>query len=793
MKTYSLRLALTSTILAALALGCTAKEDPYGIDTGSDSGDADADGDGDGDGDGDADTDGDGDGDGDADTDGDGDADTDGDGDADTDGDGDADTDGDGDADTDGDGDADTDGDGDADTDGDGDADTDGDGDADTDGDGDADTDGDGDADTDGDGDADTDGDGDADTDGDGDTDTDADTDADTDTDTDTDTDSDTDVEQQVEEILSGLNLDEKVGQMAEGQYEDSQTTVVRSLCLGSVFNGGGESPAGSTSSVSGMASAINALQTASIQDGCGIPILYGIDAVHGNATVMGSTVFPHNIGLGAAGDADLVQRIGRATAIECRAAGINLNFAPAVSVVRDERWGRSYEGFGETPEINAEMGSAYVRGLQGNGDLKDNGSMAATAKHFLGDGGTTNGVNNGSDDFGEATMWAVHLPPYETIVDEKVAAIMPSYHKWNGSPMSRDSNLMTSVLKGDLGFDGFCLSDYDAIPRMESMTATYTSGNIGPSINAGMDMAMIAMDNSDGLGSAGIQDFIAGVKASASEDRINDAVRRILRIKVRMDLFSNNFAKAYAATSLQSQVWSTEHQNLAREAVQKSLVVLKNDNAALPLGKTEAVSVVGPWADNMGAQCGGWTIDWQGSSSYNNSQIKGETILAGMQSVGTNISTSIGSGNKVVVVVGEYPYSEGQGDHGARMSLSPTGPSNTASVNLADQPNYSVLTDAMNSGKQVILVIISGRPMVMDQSVIDGCDAIVAAWLPGSRGIGVADVLYGDVSPIGKLTHSWPSSFSQIPINVDKQGDEPGNDAATTAPLYPFGHGLTY
>jgi beta-glucosidase len=264
------------------------------------------------------------------------------------------------------------------------------------------------------------------------------------------------------------------------------------------------------------------------------------------------------------------------------------------------------------------------------------------------------------------------------------------------------------------------------------------------------------------------------------------------------MDLFSNGFKKAFHNDSYLSQVWSADHQALAREAVQKSLVVLKNEGS-LPLSKSEQVSVAGPWANNMGAQAGGWTVDWQGSANHGAGRIMGETILAGMQQVGGNgnitynESSISGSGDKVVVVIGEYPYAEGLGDHGVIMSMAdpPTGP--TASVNLADQPNYNVLTSALSSGKKVILVILSGRPMIMDSSVVNGCDAIVAAWLPGSRGIGVADVLYGDVSPTGTLTHSWPNAFSQIPINVDKQGDEPGADASSTQPLYPYGHGETY
>ncbi|MBN2717345.1 MAG: glycoside hydrolase family 3 C-terminal domain-containing protein, partial [Deltaproteobacteria bacterium] len=504
---------------------------------------------------------------------------------------------------------------------------------------------------------------------------------------------------------------------------------------------------------------------------------------------------------LGAAGDADLMERIGRATAIEARGAGINLNFAPQISVIRNIKWGRSYEGFGETPEINSEMGAAYVHGLQGMGDLKDEASMAATAKHYVGDGGTKNGQNLGTSEFSEDVLRAIHLPPFEAVLDENVAAIMPSYHDWVRDgvtyEMTSDKHSLTDILVGDLGFDGIRVSDYDAIARLSGGEERYTQDKVTTSVEAGIDMAMIAMNVTATGGSDGIGDFMSAA-ASVDSSRLDDAVRRILRIKVRMDLFSDNFKKAFSNAALRSQTWSSEHQELAREAVQKSLVVVKNDGS-LPLEKSEAVHVAGPFADNMGAQAGGWTLDWQGSANYNNSQLKGETIVAGMQSVGSNVSYDAsnpggGSGDKVVVVIGEYPYAEGFGDHGTRMTFDPnntTAP--VASVNLADQPNYNVLTSALSSGKKVILVILSGRPLIMDQSVIDGCDAIVAAWLPGSRGIGVADVLFGDVSPSGKLTHTWPKTLDQEPVNVDIQPGEEGNDADSTDILYPYGHGLSY
>ena len=584
-----------------------------------------------------------------------------------------------------------------------------------------------------------------------------------------------------VEEILGHLSLAQKAGQMVQGQFEDVSAASVRDLCIGSVFNGG-EEPV-RPNAPENWAVALDALQMGAM-DGGGIPILYGIDAVHGNAKVIGSTVFPHGIGLGATRDAELVARVGQATGRECRGVGIHLTFAPSVSVARDERWGRTYEGFAETPELNAELGAAYVRGLQGMGDLSAPGAIAATVKHYVGDGGTTNGKNAGVNEFGEDTLRTIHLPPYETAVAEGVAAVMPSYHSWmrdgTSHSMTTDSYSLTDMLKGDLGFDGFCLSDYDAIPfAAEQIHAIYDDDNVAAAINAGMDMAMIAAPR-------GIDAFISAVQSGQiPESRIDDAVRRILKVKLRMNLFENS----YSNPDLRAEIWSTEHQDLAREAVQKSLVLLSNDNSVLPLSKDEAVTVVGPFADMMGAQAGGWTVGWQGVASYDTDDVRGETILTGMQAVGSNVTfdsaaENIGAG-KVVAVIGEKPYAEGHGDHGNTR----TG----ASVYLRDCPDYDVLTKAMASDAQIVLVIISGRPMIIDEDVLSRVDAIVAAWLPGSRGIGVADALYGDVNFTGKLPHTWPATFDQIPINVNTQPDEPGLDADESTPLFQYGFGLAY
>lgn len=595
----------------------------------------------------------------------------------------------------------------------------------------------------------------------------------------------------EVDRILSGMTLEQKAAQMTEIQFEDVTAASAGTACYGSIFNGGEELPFRNDPAT--WAQTLDELQRATIE-GCGIPMLYGIDAVHGNAKVIGSTVFPHEVGLGATRDAALVERVGRAVGRECRGAGIHLTFAPTLAVARDERWGRTYESFGETPELATELGAAYIKGLQGGGDLSDPGAVAATAKHYFGDGATTNGTNAGVVEVSEATLRALHLVPYQAAIQHNVAVVMPSYHQWlrDGQlhPMSTDAFSLTSLLKTELGFRGFCLSDYDAVARAQGSAADgstlpYLQEGVSASVEAGMDMAMVAMEG-------GVGDWTRLLQSGAiPQARLDDAVRRILRIKVMMGLFEDDHAKAFSSATLRGQIWSQEHQDLAREAVQKSLVLLKNDGI-LPLDKAQAIKVVGPYADSMGAQAGGWTVSWQGSDQYGTTEVMGETILGGLAALGSDVeyTSTVASGDTVVAVVGERPSAEEFGDDGHKARDTNT----WASVRLHKQPGYTELQSALDAGARVILVILSGRPQVIeDPTVLERCGAIVEAWLPGSRGIGVADVLYGDVNFTGKLPHTWPRTFEQIPVNVNQQADEPGFDAASTDVLFPYGYGLSY
>jgi beta-glucosidase len=614
-------------------------------------------------------------------------------------------------------------------------------------------------------------------------------------------------IEKKVDSLLALMTLDEKVAQTGEAVVAAATPADLRTKAYGSVFNGGGCPFSSNTKSA--WASNLDAYHDAAKLGPHGIPILYGIDAVHGVATIEGATVFPQNIAMGCTRDTALVAKMANITAKECRAVGINLSFSPCISVVRNEKWGRSYEGYAETPEINSMMAAAYIRGLQGYGDLSRPDAVAACAKHFIGDGGTTDGVNGGVTKLSETTIRAVHLPPYEAAVKEMVASVMPSYNAWERSgSVFRCTNdkFSLDILKSELKWDGFYLSDWDAIPLAVGASDAYTADNIGKALNAGIDMAMVAPAYT-GAANKKINDYISILKSSVPGSialtRLDDAVKRILRIKFRMNLFAN----AKSNSSLFAEFGSAEHRSVARECVRKSLVLLKNDGNVLPLKTSEKVVVVGPWANSMGAQCGGWTISWQGL--VDNPTISGgTTILKGLQEAGgANVTydetgANLSSADKIVLVIGEPPYAEGYGDNG-RVTTSGLDyvdcpgcneyPGKAVSLKLSECPKSDLLAKCFNSNKPVIVVLISGRPLIITNEIAKA-KGFVAAWLPGSEGAGVADVLYkvNGATFTGKLNHTWPSSFEQIPINSGTSyADEPKGSGGT--PLFEFGYGLTY
>jgi beta-glucosidase len=577
----------------------------------------------------------------------------------------------------------------------------------------------------------------------------------------------------QAKRLLALMTLAEKIGQMTQpdiGALKDPAD--IENLFLGSLLSGGDSDPQAGNS-LQAWTDMYDDYQRHTQKTRLRIPILYGVDALHGHNNVLGAVIFPHNIGLGCTRDPALVERIGRITAEEVRATGIQWAFAPCVTVPQDPRWGRYYEGFSDDPEIVKDLAAASVRGLQGRG-LGDPLGVVACAKHYLGDGGTSLGsatgrgslLDQGDTRVDEATLRRVHLPGYVTTVAAGVGTIMPSYSSWNGVKMSANQHLMTDVLKNELGFQGFLISDYNALDQLDP---DYKHA-IAIGVNAGMDMVMIAGKH---------REFVRDLKELVDEGkvpltRIDDAVTRILRVKIAMGLLDRHRSQL-ADRRLQAAFGSAAHRAVAREAVRKSLVLLKNEGRTLPLSKSVArIHVSGNNADDLGNQCGGWTIDWQGKSGAVTPG--GTTILAATQSAvskGTHVTFSkdgTGAAGAAigVVVIGEKPYAEGVGD---RRDL------------RVAQEDIDAVNNMKQAGIPVVVVLISGRPLILGP-VLSQADALIAAWLPGTEGQGVADVLFGDYKPTGKLSVGWPKSMDQIP---HPQGEDYAD------PLFARGYGLSY
>ena len=555
-------------------------------------------------------------------------------------------------------------------------------------------------------------------------------------------------IETRVDDLLSRMTLDEKIGQMTQGELYSVSTGEVASYYLGSVLSGGGSVPG--DNSPEGWADLYDSYQDAALSTRLGIPIIYGIDAVHGHNNVRDAVIFPHNIGLGAANDPELMERVGAVTAREVAATGLDWTFGPCLAVARDERWGRTYEAFAEDPEVHDNIVAAYIRGLQGIDANMQGEKIVACAKHYIGDGGTTGGDDQGNTECTEAFLRAVHLPPYLRALEAGVGTVMTSFSRWNGDKCVYHSWLITDLLKNELGFDGFVISDWDDI------------GDVKAAINAGIDMSMEPYGWSSFIST--LRDLVDSSEVPTS--RIDDAVRRILRVKFKAGLFEH----PYTDRSLASSFGSAEHRAVAREAVRKSLVLLKNENSVLPIAKSADVFVAGRNADSLKRQCGGWTIGWQGMPSE--SSTSGTTILEGIEMLSTGSVTfsENGSGaaghDVAIVVVGEEPYAEGYGDD-SDLHLYST--------------NISTINTVGDSGTPYVIVLVSGRPMIITDEIGDA-DAFVAAWLPGTEGDGVAEVLFGDYDFTGKLSYSWPRDMSQVPINV---GD------VSYDPLFPYGYGL--
>jgi beta-glucosidase len=565
-----------------------------------------------------------------------------------------------------------------------------------------------------------------------------------------------------VNDLLSRMTLDEKIGQMTQAERASVTNAQITQFRLGSVLSGGGSAP--SPNNATGWADMYDSFQSAALATPLGIPLIYGVDAVHGHNNVVGATIFPHNIGLGATRDPALVQSIGQAVAEEVTGTGIDWNFAPCLCVARNDRWGRTYESFGEKPELPSQM-TTFITGLQGP-TLGGPTSVLATAKHYVGDGGTTGGVDQGDTQLSEAELRAIHLPPFQEAVNRGVGSVMISFSSWNGVKVHGHQYLITTVLKGELGFDGFVVSDWNGIDQIDGQPG-FTAAEVRTAINAGIDMVMVpdAWQNFINLLRSEVQ---AG---RVPMSRIDDANRRILTKKFELGLFEWPFTdRSYTST-----VGSAAHRALARQAVQKSLVLLKNENNILPLATAnQRIFVAGKSADNIGYQSGGWTITWQGSSGP---ITPGTTILQGIRNTvapSTTVTYNAsgagidGSYDVAIAVIGETPYAEGAGDRPGSLGL--------------DATDLNTLAMLRNAGVPIVVVLVSGRPLDIAAQLPDW-DALVAAWLPGTEGQGVADVLFGLVGPTGKLPMTWMASASQQPIN----------DGDGQTPLFPYGFGLEY
>lgn len=628
-------------------------------------------------------------------------------------------------------------------------------------------------------------------------------------------------IAEKVSNILNQMTLAEKVGQMTQvdlRMFDDIND--IKTYHIGSVLSGGSGAPKNNTPK--DWLDMVNGFQKIAMGDRLAIPLIYGVDAVHGHNNLLGATIFPHNIALGAANDSDLVFRVNKATATEVAASGIHWTFSPCVAVPQDPRWGRFYEGFGQTTALVNGLTTAAVMGYQALLTETDDKQVAACAKHFVGDGGTIWGtgtevdgihpylIDQGDVQLDDEALRELHLPPYERAIAADVKTIMISFSSLRGEKCHGSNFLINDLLKDELGFKGFVVSDWGGINQIPG---DYKSDVI-KGINAGIDMVMVpGIRQGDPFYVKNkhyktfIQYLIEAVKeGSVSMDRIDDAVSRILKVKMEMGLFDN----PYIDDTYLDQIGSAAHRALAREAVQKSTILLKNQGS-LPLSKNATITVVGSAANNLGAQNGGWTIDWQGiftpdfafldynadgelTSEEYYSQLKkvyenkfeknnwtdhfeeidpdndgivapadfssfmqnrvlqptGTTLLEGLSQVAPEVdivyspnATTIAEGSVVLAVVGEYPYAEGIGDDG------------DLSLNLADQ---EILNRVSASGNPLIVVMLSGRPLLVHDRV-DVFDAFVASFLPGMAGEGIADVLFGDIQPKAKLNFTWPTS----------------------------------
>jgi beta-glucosidase len=593
-------------------------------------------------------------------------------------------------------------------------------------------------------------------------------------------------------QLLAEMSLAQKIGQMVQVERLTTTPEEVKKFHIGSVLSGAGSCP-GDNQPIDWV-NTHDEFWMASMEQDVGhlaIPILYGVDAIHGNNNVKGATVFPHNIGLGAANDTKLMYQISKITAKEVLATGIDWTFAPNLAVSRDNHWGRAYESFSEDPEIATRYASSIIDGLQG--DLAEE-SVISCAKHWVGDGGTRYGIDQGDTHLTWPELNQLHVPPYVEAIEAGVLTVMVSFSSWNGEKCHANQFLITEVLKGKLGFDGFVISDMEALDFLSE--DFYLSVALG--VNAGIDMFMVPHN-----WKAFIQHLVEHVEfGSVSINRIDDAVRRILSVKIATGAFEADRPKQRKWAN-HSSFGCNAHREIAREAVRKSLVLLKNERQTLPLDKQKRILVTGRNAHNRGHQCGGFTIDWQGV--FDNQSIAGGTsIWEGIKAVAPNASlcddknelpNNLLDKDLAIVVIGESSYAEGMGDirennnimvemgsqiDGKLNVLEPYGNSlELAKLHPEDLESIQAIAE---KGIPTVVILVSGRPLVVNKE-LESSSAFVAAWLPGSEGQGISDVLFGEHNFHGRLSFSWPKQ-SYPTVNKGDQRYEP---------LFPIGYGLEY
>lgn len=592
-------------------------------------------------------------------------------------------------------------------------------------------------------------------------------------------------LEKRITDLMAGMTVEEKVGQLVQGDIASITPDDVRRYRLGSILAGGNSDPGGrydaSPAEWLALADAFYDASMDTSQGGKAIPLLFGIDAVHGQSNIIGATLFPHNIGLGAARNPELLRRIGEITALETRVTGMEWTFAPTVAVPQDDRWGRTYEGYSESPTVVASYAGAMVEGLQGrigSPDFLDGRHVIASVKHFLGDGGTTGGKDQGDTRISEAELVRIHAAGYPPAIAAGAQTAMASFNSVNGEKMHGHRHYLTDVLKGRMNFGGFVVGDWNGHGQIKGCTTT----DCPATINAGLDMAM-ASDSWKGF----YETTLAAVKdGRITAERLDDAVRRILRVKFRLGLFEAGRPSTRAVGGQFALIGAPEHRAVARQAVRESLVLLKNQNGILPLSPKQRILVAGDGADDVGKQAGGWTLNWQGTGTTRKDFPNANTIFEGIaqqaRAAGGEATLAIDGRYTVkpdvaVVVFGEDPYAEFQGDLP------------TLAYKPGDETDLGLIRRLKEDGIPVVAVFLSGRPLWVNRE-INAADAFVAAWLPGSEGGGVADVLLR--GPDGRMQHdfkgrlsfSWPRTATQYANNVGQRD---------YAPLFPFGFGLSY